>query len=409
MDQTKKKERGSSKKKKRPTNLEREDFDAGPTNLDLIEPGLWLGNLTAATDVDALVSNKITHILTVDSCPLPRKITELPGMVTKFIQVTDLPKEDLLSHFEGAYEFIANGMEVGVVLVHCYFGVSRSATIVTAFLMKKHHISYEEAIERVKSCRRFVGPNRGFIAQLCLYEDMGWCIDRDYLGYRLFRLQISADKYQKAKILPQSCSDVVKPDPAKITVRPEPIVYRCKKCRRIVASASDLIPHYKGISLSWQKGKNLLSRCNTITSRSTVNQDATSAAVEEMSLLGCSISKNAVTSLPSSPAVAGYVDSLQQNATSDAAVKMDENPGEELPPLCVETFFVEPMQWMQLQVGQQMSCGKLYCPKCNSKLGSFNWESGCMCPCGAKCAPAFYLVPSKVERSNVVQNVQVTV
>ncbi|XP_071454474.1 dual specificity protein phosphatase MPK-4 [Hetaerina americana] len=409
MDQAKKKERGSSKKKRKPVNLEREDFDAGPTNLDLIEPGLLLGNLTAATDVDALASHKITHILTVDSCPLPRKITELPGIVTKFIQVTDLPKEDLLSHFEGAYEFITNGIEVGVVLVHCYFGVSRSATIVTAYLMKKHRISYEEAIERVKSCRRFVGPNRGFIAQLCLYADMGWCIDRDYLGYRLFRLQISADKYQKAKILPQSCSDVVKPDPAKITVRPEPIVYRCKKCRRIVASASDLIPHYKGISLSWQKGKSQLTRCNTVTSHNKSKQEVTTPTIEETSAVGCSVMSNAVASLRSSTTVAGYVDNLQKIVTPGEVLTTNDCAMEDLPPLCVETFFVEPMQWMQLQVGHQTSCGKLYCPKCNTKLGSFNWESGCMCPCGAKCAPAFYLVPSKVERSNVVQNVQATV
>lgn len=35
--------------------------------------------------------------------------------------------------------------------------------------------------------------------------------------------------------------------------------------------------------------------------------------------------------------------------------------------------------------------------------------SGCQCPCGARVSPAFYLVPSKVEWSNFVQNVQVTV
>jgi len=35
--------------------------------------------------------------------------------------------------------------------------------------------------------------------------------------------------------------------------------------------------------------------------------------------------------------------------------------------------------------------------------------SGCQCPCGSKISPAFYLVPSKVEWSNMVQNVQVTV
>jgi hypothetical protein len=35
--------------------------------------------------------------------------------------------------------------------------------------------------------------------------------------------------------------------------------------------------------------------------------------------------------------------------------------------------------------------------------------TGCQCPCGSKISPAFYLVPSKVEWSNMVQNVQVTV
>ncbi|KPJ20292.1 hypothetical protein RR48_04890 [Papilio machaon] len=36
-------------------------------------------------------------------------------------------------------------------------------------------------------------------------------------------------------------------------------------------------------------------------------------------------------------------------------------------------------------------------------------HTGCKCPCGQKVAPAFYLVPSKVEWSNIVQNVQITV
>lgn len=44
------------------------------------------GNLTAATDVEILESKKINHILTLDSCPLPRKITELNSMKTMFIQ-----------------------------------------------------------------------------------------------------------------------------------------------------------------------------------------------------------------------------------------------------------------------------------------------------------------------------------
>ncbi|CAG2057949.1 unnamed protein product [Timema podura] len=143
-----KKRTGSEKHKGASANLERDDFGAGPTNLDCIEPGLWLGNITAATDDVALEQRRINHILTVDSCPLPRKMVMQQGIKTLFIQVTDTPREDLLSHFEDTYRFISEGQERGVVLVHCYFGVSRSATIVIAYMMKKHGLSFEDALER---------------------------------------------------------------------------------------------------------------------------------------------------------------------------------------------------------------------------------------------------------------------
>nr|CAD7604924.1 unnamed protein product [Timema genevievae] len=212
-----KKRTGSEKHKGASANLERDDFGAGPTNLDCIEPGLWLGNITAATDDVALEQRRINHILTVDSCPLPRKMVMQQGIKTLFIQVTDTPREDLLSHFEDTYRFISEGQERGVVLTiltcvspagtrarhgsgklvsfdhthlcescrnkseawfwyidhthlceSCrnkskvwfwyigefrpyslvYFGVSRSATIVIAYMMKKHGLSFEDALER---------------------------------------------------------------------------------------------------------------------------------------------------------------------------------------------------------------------------------------------------------------------
>lgn len=45
------------------------------------------------------------------------------------------------------------------------------------------------------------------------------------------------------KILPQSFADLIKPDPALVRERPDPIVYRCKKCRRVLASQANIIPH----------------------------------------------------------------------------------------------------------------------------------------------------------------------
>lgn len=44
------------------------------------------GSFTAATDVDTLKHRNITHILTLDICPLPTHITEKPFLTTKYVQ-----------------------------------------------------------------------------------------------------------------------------------------------------------------------------------------------------------------------------------------------------------------------------------------------------------------------------------
>ncbi|KAG7197840.1 hypothetical protein KM043_001652 [Ampulex compressa] len=339
--------------------LTREDFDAGPTSYDEVEPGLFLGNLTAATDVEWLKEDKITHILTVDSCPLPRKIQEyLPNLTVKYIQVTDMPREDLLTQFDETYEYIDRALKSNEkVLVHCYFGVSRSATIVIAYIMKKHRKSFSDAFDAVKAKRRFIGPNAGFLAQLKLYEEMDFGIDNTNIQFKMYRLQIAGNKVRKVKILPQSCVDLIKADPALMTVRPEPTVYRCKKCRRIVASASNILPHLPREKQIWRH----------VSSKQTSKQIKSPQEV-----------------------VAG-------------AKKAEQRPVE----FCNKIYFIEPLAWMP-DITHKVE-GKLYCPSCNTKLGSFSWIAGSQCPCGSKIAPAFYLVPSKVDWSNAVQNVQVTV
>ncbi|XP_076183552.1 dual specificity protein phosphatase MPK-4 [Ptiloglossa arizonensis] len=339
--------------------LFREDFDAGPSSYDEIIPGLFLGNLTAATDIEWLKEAKINYILTVDSCPLPRKIQELlPNLTIKYIQVTDMPREDLLTHFGDSYEFIDHALESNDrILVHCYFGVSRSVTLVIAYLMKKYGKRFSDTFQIVKEKRRFVGPNAGFIAQLKLYEEMSFGIDNTSVQFKMYKLQIAADKVRKAKILPQNCTGLIKPDPALTTVRPEPTVYRCKKCRRIVASASNILPHMPKEKQIWRH----------ISTKRTSKQ--------------------------SKPA----------NEPVEPQKKEEPQPIE----FCTKILFVEPLAWMP-DITHNVE-GKLNCPKCSTKLGSFSWIAGSQCPCGSKIAPAFYLVPSKVDWSNAVQNVQVTV
>ncbi|KAF4513874.1 UNVERIFIED_CONTAM: hypothetical protein B566_EDAN017210 [Ephemera danica] len=69
-------------------------------------------------DIETLELHGVSHILTVDSVPLPRSITQLSTVTNKFIQVTDNPREDLLTHFDDAVDFISKAMQDGVVLVH---------------------------------------------------------------------------------------------------------------------------------------------------------------------------------------------------------------------------------------------------------------------------------------------------
>ena len=66
----------------------------------------------------------------------------------------------------------------GKVLVHCVQGVSRSVSVVIAYLIFKEKMNYDEAYEFVKSHRGIASPNIGFVIQLMLfhkrlYEDVG--------------------------------------------------------------------------------------------------------------------------------------------------------------------------------------------------------------------------------------------
>ena len=48
------------------------------------------------------------------------------------------------------------------VLVHCFAGVSRSATTVIAYLMKKLQWSLLRAFNYARDCRSIINPNPGF-------------------------------------------------------------------------------------------------------------------------------------------------------------------------------------------------------------------------------------------------------
>lgn len=404
--------------------LTRDDISGGPVNLDEIEPGLWLGNVTAAADLPTLEKLAIRSVLTIDSCPLPAHVTENPGLRVKYIQASDVPREDLIKHFEDTNKFIQESLdEERNVLVHCYFGVSRSATIVIAYLMNKYKLTYDAALQRVKSKRRFVMPNPGFVNQLKLFSIMNYRIDPLNERYKLFRLKLAADNVRKAKRLPVNCMDVVKPDPAVTQETPDPIVYRCRKCRRVIATKSNLLTH-KQKPPGQSPAKHLNSFGDVVAGLNDDESDneqsppppspqqskedesvpsgteeapAVSSTADEGEAKGGAANKEGGASM-------NYVTEQMRRSSisSDQSQRSSEKDG-----VCSKIYFTEPLAWMTDIFHNTQ--GRLYCPKCTCKLGSFNWVMATKCPCGAEIYPAFYLIPSKTEYSTTVQNVQVTV
>ena len=60
--------------------------------------------------------------------------------------------------------------EVGIALVHCKYGISRSVAFIIAYLIKYLKFSADSALEFLLKKRSKIKPNDGFMDQLREYE-----------------------------------------------------------------------------------------------------------------------------------------------------------------------------------------------------------------------------------------------
>eukprot|EP01134_Creolimax_fragrantissima_P000857 CFRG0857T1 len=143
-------------------------------------PGLFIGGITAAGDLEFLQKNNITHVF-IAGAMLKKYFPE--KFKYEHIKCLDTAQQNLISYFNRGNEFINEGRKMGGVLVHCQYGVSRSAAFVLANIMKEKALSYDDAYDLVHSVRPYIEPNSGFVEQLQLYESMGFKIDENNSEY----------------------------------------------------------------------------------------------------------------------------------------------------------------------------------------------------------------------------------
>ncbi|CAL8237393.1 unnamed protein product [Boreogadus saida] len=133
-----------------------------------ILPFLYLGSAYHASRKDMLDMLGISALINV-SANCPNHFED--SFQYKSIPVEDNHKADISSWFNEAIEFIDSVKKSnGRVFVHCQAGISRSATICLAYLMRTNRVKLDEAFEFVKQRRSIISPNFSFMGQLLQFE-----------------------------------------------------------------------------------------------------------------------------------------------------------------------------------------------------------------------------------------------
>ena len=136
-------------------------------DVDQITETIYLGSMRVAFDKEKLKQLGIKKVLTVMSAfgnhYEPYEFTH------KSIEVEDNFKTNIIQYFKECFSFIEGSDKV---FVHCAAGMSRSPTIVIAYIMWKKKISLIDAFNFVRNKRRFISPNDNFMNQLKIFEEL---------------------------------------------------------------------------------------------------------------------------------------------------------------------------------------------------------------------------------------------
>lgn len=131
--------------------------------MSLIIPNLYLGGESDARNPHLVQNATVINVAgEISKTPYAEKYIFIPCSDDNF---------NIKQHFSHTFSIIDRELRSGRrVLVHCYAGISRSASIVIAYLMKKNRWTMNKAINYVRSRRLIINPNMYFVYQLQEYQ-----------------------------------------------------------------------------------------------------------------------------------------------------------------------------------------------------------------------------------------------
>jgi hypothetical protein len=146
-------------------------FDWSGGMQQVLPEGLFISSVHVTAKLAELRAAGITHVVQVlhGDPPFPH------ALVYHSVPIFDEP--DVQIDFEACNAFIHAALNPDKaeksqnrVLVHCIVGMSRSASVVLAYMMFAKQLKLNEAFAILQAVRPIVRPNDGFRAQLRAYE-----------------------------------------------------------------------------------------------------------------------------------------------------------------------------------------------------------------------------------------------
>ena len=153
------------------------EIDGEPVPIDYFWGGTWrpwphklfIGSIGAAYNLPVLIELGITHIVAIS-----KQHGKIYPDHFEYFHVSGVPgnssSQGLYKYFDSSYQFIKGAIRGdGKVLVYCGRGLSRSATILSAFFIRHKKTSARKALGIVRQTRSSAAPRQVFVEELEKY------------------------------------------------------------------------------------------------------------------------------------------------------------------------------------------------------------------------------------------------